>query len=156
MIGNVIWHGQKGINPLSQIWMTLTHWTSYKPRAAQSQDCTDSLQHGLFTLCILLTSASVYAVSVVLSVCGPGFLLLSLSVSLRLHLAEAMAAVLVKRFVYPIRMMKRPFISALPPARRWQGLYLDKPLKHTARHETAPRKDVRRQYTFSLTNTHRS
>ncbi|TNN53266.1 hypothetical protein EYF80_036500 [Liparis tanakae] len=32
--------------------------------------------------------------------------------------AEAMAAVLVKRFVYPIRMMKRPFISRLPLAKR--------------------------------------
>lgn len=43
---------------------------------------------------------------------------LSFSLSLWLHPAEAMAAVLVKRFVYPIRMMKRPFISTLPPARR--------------------------------------
>ena len=79
----------------------------------------------LFKLYVFLARALVYVFGVVLGVCGPASplslsLSLSLSVylSLWLHPAKAMAAVLVKRFVYPIRMMKRPFISTLPPARR--------------------------------------
>lgn len=51
-----------------------------------------------------------------------------------------MAATLVKRFVYPIKTMKRPFISALS-GRVLTGLYLDKLPKH----EAAPCKEVHRQ-----------
>lgn len=74
----------------------------------------------MFTLYIFLTCVVVCVFSVVLVVYTQLVTQCSLSPSLCLSLypAEAMAAVLVKRSVYPIRMMKRPFITTLPLASR--------------------------------------
>lgn len=144
--------------------MALAYWNSHNPKAAQSHgssSATDSQQH-----CFVYT---MHSVDLCTCVCfqwcprctRPGQSLSALSAPASLfaclswlHPDEAKAAVLVKRFVYPIRMMKRPFISTLPPARRWQELYLDKPLKHTARHETAPSEEIRGRYTHRLTDKH--
>lgn len=150
--------GRQHISSLSHILMTLAYWTFDIPEAAQSHGSSSALPPNcsVYTEHFFLTCADVYVFSVVPGVCGPLvslFVCPSVCLSLRLHPAKAMAAVLVKRFVYPIRMMKRPFISTLPPARRWQELYLDMPLKHTTRHETAPSEEDRRRYTYSLTNT---
>lgn len=139
--------------------MALTYWTFPILEAAPFLLFTAFQHHCFcFILYIVLTCVDVCVFSVVFFVCVAGLvtqrsLPLSRRLSLELHPAKVMAALLVKRFVYPIRMMKRPFISTLPLARRWQELYLDKPLKHAARHETAPSEDVRRRYTYSLTNT---
>lgn len=143
--------GQQGINSLSQIVMALAHWTSRKPNAWLKTFPLHRLTEVPF--CLRCTFFWPVCSCMLGLLCACLVTLLFLSLHSSLHRAKAMAAVLVKRFVYPIRMMKRPFISTLPPARRWQELYLDKPLKHTARHETAPGKEVRRQYTYSLTNT---
>lgn len=147
--------------------MALAHWTSPRPEAAQSHGSPPSflrcLPTALFCLhCTFFWPVQMCVFSVWSLVCVARLVIrcslslsspLSFCLCLWLHPAKAMGAVLVKSFVYPIRMMKRPFISTLPPARRWQELYLDKPLKHTAQHETAPSKEVRRRYTQSLTNT---
>ncbi len=82
--------------------------------------CAASQQH-----CFVYTEHFFDLCTCVCFQCGPwcvwpsqSLIALPLCLSLRLHPAEALAAVLVKRFVYPIRMMKRAFISTLPLARR--------------------------------------